>query len=536
MGVVDEKADLLDLMFEATNDGVVDWDLVGKQTRYNERWRFLLGWDEEEFRLTPDTWRELVHADERADVEKAIADHLEQEWPFVQTVRMRHRSRGWRWILMRGTSRRNEQGAPTRMVIIFADIDERVRAETQLRALLEAIPDTILRVRVDGTVLAVKEGSRVEHAHLDSDTVSHKVFDAIVSSESGSKVMDAIRCAGKATEAVRIPCHLRSGNVETDYDIRIVHGGIDEAVCIVRDVTRDKTAEEQLSRGKKLQAIGQLATGLAHEINTPLQYIGDNLQFAKDSMAPLLELVGEYHNVVCQEQPIPVETREAVARKEEEIDLSYVRGALAGALAAAQEGLGQIARIVRAMKTFEDVGRQERARVDLNPIVENATVVATHAWKHVAELSMQLEPNLPFAPCVAGEIAQVVVNLVINAAQAIGDKVGHSGRKGRITVETRRGADADSVELRVTDNGIGIPEAIRARVFDPFFTTRTVGQGIGQGLAQVHAAVVNLHGGTVRFDSRIGEGTCFIVSLPLREAGQQAQGGPAQSGSRGDEP
>lgn len=522
MGVAEEKADLLDLLFEATNDGVVDWDLAGKQTRYNDRWRFLLGWDEEGFPLTPDTWRELIHADERLEVEKAIADHLEQDWPFVQTARMRHRSIGWRWILMRGTARRNDQGTPTRMVIIFADIDERVRAGAQLRALLEAIPDTIVRLRVDGTVLAVKEGNHLEHAVLDYRTMSPGVFDAIVASESGSKVMDAIRRAVEAKEAVQIPCHLRNGSTEVDYDVRIVRSGIDEAVCIVRDVTREKIAEEQLSRGKKLEAIGQLAAGLAHEINTPLQYIGDNLQFAKDSIPPLLELVRSYHDV-CQTQQIPGDAREAIGRQEEEVDLPYVRESLTSALGTAQEGLEQIARIVHAMKTFEDVGRQERARIDLNPIVENATTVATHAWKGVADVAMHLGPDLPFVPCVAGEIAQVVLNLVVNAAQAIGDKVGDSGRKGRITVETRRDADTNCVEIRVTDDGVGIPDTIRAKIFDPFFTTRAVGHGSGQGLAQVHSAVVQLHGGSVRFDSRVGEGSCFIVSLPVREVDQPEQ-------------
>jgi PAS domain S-box-containing protein len=530
MGVVDEKADLLDLLLEATNDGVVDWDLTSKQTRYNDRWRFLLGWDEEGFPLTSNAWRDLIHADERGEVEKAVVDLLEQDWPLVRTVRMHHRTMGWRWILMRATARRDEHGTPTRMVIIFADIDERVRAESQLRALLEAIPDTILRIRVDGTVLAVKEGNRVEPAALDKHTRSYGVFDAIAASESGNKVMDAIRRAGEANEAVQIPCHLHEGNAEIDYDIRIVHGGMDEAVCIVRDVTREKNADERLARGKKLEAIGQLAAGLAHEINTPLQYIGDNLQFAKDSVPPLLELVRNYHDVVCQTPQIPADTRESIERQEEQIDLSYLRESLAGALTTAQEGLGQIARIVHAMKTFEDAGRQDRARVALNPIVENATVVATHAWKHVAELSMHLEPDLPDLPCIAGEIAQVVLNLVINAAQAVGDKVGRSGDKGHITVETRLDVGSNCIEIRVTDDGVGIPETIRAKIFDPFFTTRAVGKGSGQGLAQVHSAVVNLHGGSVRFNTCVGEGSCFIVSLPLGEAGQPEQEALAELG------
>ena len=519
MGDLEEKADLLDLLLEATNDGVVDWDLVGNQTHYNERWRFLLGWDEEGFELTANTWRDFIHEDDRPKVERAIVDHLEQEWPFFQTVRMRHRSMGWRWILMRGTARRNERGEPVRMVIIFADVDERVRAESQVRALVEAIPDTIVRVRSDGTVLAIKEGNKLDGAAAEFQRLPHGLFDAIQASESGVRLMECIEDAEERNDVAQVHCRLRDAVGEPfDYDIRIVRSGADEAICIVRDVTREKSAEEQIARGKKLEAVGQLAAGLAHEINTPLQYIGDNVQFAKDALPPLFTLIDDYHNVVHGEKPISQDVASALSRKEESVELPYLRASLDGILGNGLDGLAQIARIVRAMKTFEEVGRQKRAQMELNTIVENATVVASHDWNPVAELTLQLAGGMPLVPCVAGEIAQVVVNLVANAAQAIADKVGTSGRKGRITVETRLYQAGASAEIRVTDDGVGIPKAIHGKIFDPFFTTRPVGKGTGDGLAQVHSAVVRLHGGTVHFDSREGEGTCFVVRLPLQVA------------------
>jgi PAS domain S-box-containing protein len=526
MGALEDKADLLDLLLEATNDGVVDWDIADNKTRYNERWRFLLGWDEEGFELTTNTWRDLIHVDERPKVERAIADHLEQDWPFFQTVRMRHRSMGWRWILMRGSARRNDQGQPLRMVIIFADVDERVRAETQVRALVEAIPDTIVRVRSDGMVLAIKDGKRLEYAGQEYEGVPHGLFDAIQGSEVGVQVMASIRAAGERNEVAQIPCRLRNATGDlVEYDIRIVGGGTGEAICIVRDVTREKSVEEQLERGKKLEAIGQLAAGLAHEINTPLQYIGDNLQFTKDSIPPLFELMDDYRNLVRAGDPVSADVMTALEAKEDAVDLAYLRQALGGILGNGIEGLAQIARIVRAMKTFEDVGRQELGRVELNPIVESATVVATHAWSPVADMSLRLAPGLPLVPCVVGEIAQVVLNLIVNAAQAITDKIGDSGRKGRITVETAHDVTGESVEIRVADDGVGIPEAIRSKIFDPFFTTRPVGKGRGEGLAQVHTAVVRLHGGSVHFDSREGEGTCFVVRLPLQVAGKPERPG-----------
>ena len=151
---------------------------------------------------------------------------------------------------------------------------------------------------------------------------------------------------------------------------------------------------------------------------------------------------------------------------------------------------------------------------DLNALVENATVVSANSWRDVADLVLRLDPTLPPLDCVPGEIAQVILNLVANASLAIADKVGTSGKKGALMIVTRR--NGQDIELRVADDGVGIPESIRPRIFDPFFTTRPVGKGTGQGLAQVHTAVVKLHGGSVRCESQEGLGTTFVVRLPAQ--------------------
>lgn len=516
MSSLEEKAELLALLSEATNDGVVDWDVVSNETKYNERWRFLLGWDVDDFAPSPSVWRELIHPDERAGVEKALSDHLTEDWPFVQMVRMHHRSNGWRWILIRGASRRSSLGCPERMVIIFADIDERVRAETQVRALVEAIPDALVRVRTDGTILAVKEGSPNDRSPGPPES-ARELFAALQRSDSSEEFVRSIATAASRNEVVEISCGIHTPPAEArNYEVRIVGSGPDEAVCILRDVTRQKRIEEQLERGHKLDAIGQLAAGLAHEINTPLQYMGDNIQFAQDAIPPLLALLDAYRSALHSGGAPSSATAASIELKEAELDLPFVNQALPNAVQTVQDGLERISKIVRAMKAFEDVGRQGRAPVDLNSIVENATVVATNAWRRSSDLSLVLAPNLPLVPCIAGEIAQVILNLVTNAAQAVADKNGVTGAKGHIVVETVR-SGADFVEIRVTDDGVGIPAAVRPRVFDPFFTTRPVGQGTGQGLAQVHSAVVRLHRGSVHFDTREGSGTTFVVRLPLGE-------------------
>jgi signal transduction histidine kinase len=195
------------------------------------------------------------------------------------------------------------------------------------------------------------------------------------------------------------------------------------------------------------------------------------------------------------------------------LDLNYLRDEIPKATEQLLEGVAQVARIVRAMKEFSHPGPVEKAPVDINRAIESTILVSKNEWKYVAGLTTDLDPELPPVPCMAGEFNQVMLNLIVNAAQAIGDVVRGSNRKGSIRIGTRR--DGEWVEVRVSDTGTGIPEDIRARMFTPFFTTKEVGKGTGQGLAMAHAVIVKKHQGTIRFESETGVGTTFVVRLPL---------------------
>ena len=174
------------------------------------------------------------------------------------------------------------------------------------------------------------------------------------------------------------------------------------------------------------------------------------------------------------------------------------------------------------MKEFSHPGGKEKSLADLNKAIESTSTVARNEWKYVADLKLELEPELPLVPCFLGEFNQCVLNLIVNASHAIGDVVKkHPGTKGLITVQTRR--DGDHVEVRVTDTGTGIPESVRPKIFEPFFTTKDVGKGTGQGLAMVYGCMVNRHGGAVTFETETGQGTAFILRLPLKpRAGSKA--------------
>lgn len=289
--------------------------------------------------------------------------------------------------------------------------------------------------------------------------------------------------------------------------------------------TRERQQIEiQLRNAQKLEAIGQLAAGIAHEINTPTQYVGDNTRFFKDSFESLVPLL-QNHEQLLQAIKTNTLTPELVARAEQTLaagDLPYLFEQIPTAIRETLEGIERVTKIVRAMKEFSHPGNREKSLADLNKAIESTVTVARNEWKYVADLELDLDPALPLVPCFLGEFNQAILNLVINAAHAIGDVVKQtSGPKGKITVRTR--GEGDAVEVRVTDTGTGIPEAIRPRIFEPFFTTKDVGKGTGQGLSIAYATIVKKHGGAISFETVVGRGTTFIVRLPVKSSGAEPE-------------
>jgi len=284
----------------------------------------------------------------------------------------------------------------------------------------------------------------------------------------------------------------------------------------VEDITERRTMETQLRHSQKMESIGQLAAGIAHEINTPTQFISDNTRFLKEAFQDVQTLLEKYDRLfqaVKENEVSPrlmTEVEEAVAAA----DVSYLALEVPKAIGQSLDGLERVSRIVLAMKTFSHPGSQEKKRIDLNKAIESTIIVASNEWKYIAELKTEFDPNLPLVPCFPDEINQVVLNLLVNAVHAIVDVVGeNSSIKGLITVQT--GVQDGFAEIRISDTGSGIPEAHRNKVFDPFFTTKQVGKGTGQGLAIAHAVIVEKHGGTISFETTSGEGTVFLIRLPL---------------------
>jgi signal transduction histidine kinase len=271
--------------------------------------------------------------------------------------------------------------------------------------------------------------------------------------------------------------------------------------------------ETELRTAQKLEAVGRLASGVAHEINTPVQFVGDSVEFVREAIADLSGVIAKLrasNRAVLDGTPAREAAEQALAA-EQEADVDYLLEQGPVALERALAGLAHVASIVRSMKAFAHPNNKDMAAVDLNQAIENTLVMARNEYKYVADVVTDLG-DLPLVTCHPGEINQAILNIVVNAAHAIQDVVGTSGAKGRITITTRR--DGDCARIAIADTGGGIPEDIRSRIFDPFFTTKEVGRGTGQGLAMVHS-IVEKHTGALKVESVVGRGTTFEIGLPV---------------------
>ncbi len=295
-------------------------------------------------------------------------------------------------------------------------------------------------------------------------------------------------------------------------------------VGMFEDITEHRKLREQLLQAQKLESVGQLAAGIAHEINTPIQYIGDNVRFLRDTFNSLAALNGTYTQLLeaARGGTVSSEVLSEVSLAIRNADVDYIMEEIPKAIEQTLEGVSRVASLVRAMKEFSHPGTGEKVPLDLNRAIESTVTVARNEWKYVAEMKLDLDANLPLVNCLPGEFNQVILNMVVNAAHAIADVIAANGApKGLISIKTQ--SLIGNVEIRIHDTGGGIPEKARTRIFDPFFTTKEIGKGTGQGLAIARSVVVDKHQGSIDFESDPESGTTFIIRLPCEAANPSLQ-------------
>jgi PAS domain S-box-containing protein len=407
----------------------------------------------------------------------------------------------------------------------FRDITSRIRSEETLRLLSAAVEQSPVIVEITdpkGNITYVNRkftectGYSLQEA-IGKDT--HLLNDSGYSLSENDAALWETLLQGKEW---RGEFRSRKKNGDMYWEAATITaifnpaGVISHFLAVKEDTTERRTLESDLRQAQKLEGIGQLAAGIAHEINTPTQFVTDNLTFFQQSWTAVSRLFDLYRKVRtdCLERLAPdvaLELKEA----ERKLDWEFIGEEIPHAIAQSLDGARRVAHIVRAMKEFSHPDSADKTATDLNKTIDSTITVARNEWKYVAEMVTDFDETLPPVICYPGEVNQAILNLVVNAAHAIREKI-REGERGRITVSTRN--RGKFVEIAVADTGMGIPEAIQSRIYEPFFTTKEVGKGTGQGLALAHSVVVKKHQGKIWFETEVGRGTTFFVQLPVGES------------------
>jgi PAS domain S-box-containing protein len=398
-----------------------------------------------------------------------------------------------------------------------------VESEERWRALLESVQEILMVVAPDGTLRYVSSSVERWLGHPPDELLGSPLVDLVHAEDADvvARELTAPGATGAALATYR--ARHRDGSWRTlEGRVSIGHGDplVDGVLLSARDVServaleRERElmeTERQLSQ--RLQAVGQLAAGIAHEMNTPIQYVGDTLRFIEGGCTDLSGALVRYREALLAEEPRSLHERRALVRDiDADADLTYLEQRLHTAFRRTSDGLDRVASVVRALKTFDRAPEAHAAAADLNDAVEAVLAVCHSAYAHVADVELDLG-ELPAVAAAAGDLNHVLLNLVVNAAHAIEDAVAGSARRGVIAVRTALEGGTAVVEVR--DDGAGIAADIHGRVFEPFFTTKDVGRGSGQGLS-IARTLIARHGGRITFASSSPAGTTFRVEIPIQ--------------------
>ncbi|MET0495876.1 MAG: ATP-binding protein [Actinoplanes sp.] len=387
---------------------------------------------------------------------------------------------------------------------------------SRLSIVVDHLPDVLILAGESGLIRFVNPAAEAMLGSAIADLVNHTIW-SLVHPDDLASIVEAP--ADHAIPAAQL-CRIRGNpaadwvDVEAALEYASEHDGSRSIVFTARDVSERQRLELELRHAQKLESVGRLAAGIAHEINTPIQFVGDNVRFLESSFADLVRLLAEYRTLAeaIGGPDGPAAALRGVEALAEEIDVGFILEEVPMAISQTLDGISRVAHIVRAMKAFGHPGTEEKTQADLTEAIQNTLVVANNEIKYVADVETDLA-DLPLVMCHLGDINQIVLNLVVNAAHAIG-----SADRGRGTVSVRTRLEGPYAVIQVSDTGTGVPPEIADKLFDPFFTTKEVGTGTGQGLALVRTLVTDRHGGTIDFTSEVGVGSVFTVRLPIDPA------------------
>lgn len=405
-------------------------------------------------------------------------------------------------------------------LLIIRDITEVRRRDSLLTRLAEALihsTNAVAIANADGRVIFVNPAYEEMSGQPLVEIVGQPLLtlrpDRPECAQTWSRIESGAQWSGRASPRALEP---KATSWEAMVSPMLDEEGSLTGIFEIWQDRRDEVfLEQRLAQAQKLETVGELAAGIAHEINTPVQFVGDNLRFLRDRTTDLLQMGGGLAAVLvsAREGSLTEELLRELEERCRSADLEYMVDEIPRAIEQSLEGVEHVATIVRAMKAYSHPS-VEMAPSDLNAAIANAITVSRNEWKYVAEVVANLDPTLPAVTCAPGQFNQVMLNLIVNAAHAIEAHGGETPRtKGLIAVASRW--TDEYVEVTVEDDGCGIEPEDQARIFEPFFTTKEVGRGTGQGLSMVRHLIVKNHGGSIDVTSSPGEGSCFTIRMPL---------------------
>lgn len=395
---------------------------------------------------------------------------------------------------------------------------------TRQRDIVEHLADGLIIIDQEGNIDSVNSmGNKMfkyESATLEGRGISTLMPNVALSELLNQCLSNPERSQTRVTEGIKrngqhFPIEVSCSTMSTSIDRLHFFN------CVIRDISQRVQLEQKLRQAQKLESIGQLAAGIAHEINTPTQYVSDNTSFIKNAAQTCVSIVTASKEAIeANDEQTKQQKLALVQQLIEDGDIDFITEEIPLAIDQSMEGLQRITKIVGAMKSFSHSSDNSMQQVDIAEAIESTVIVARSEWRYVAQLTLSTDKTLPMVSCLRDEINQVILNCIVNSAHAIAERFEASDDKlGLINISTSQ--HNDNIVISIKDNGCGMSPAVQKRIFDPFFTTKGVGKGTGQGLSLAYNVIVETHKGQIKVDSTEGEGTTLHIYLPISPTEQE---------------
>ena len=503
------------VVFMLSEDGLIEWVNDAFVGAYEQDAEGVLG----------RSYIDLMRADDLdiqslSIIEVFIEQHMYSMGDLVTTRRRAGKKRFYEHEFLA----RETAGGTKEMVVIEKDRTQSVQAQERARVafeeseiIMDSFSGGVVGVDNDGLVFKW-EAKTSEYLGLGKmDAVGKRFLDLNIGidvAQLSEFIANFNKNRNSAKNTIELPSEFgEDGSTMLLFNIHGIKSGSHRGgyMLVSINVTERKSLERQLYHAQKMEAVGQLAAGVAHEINTPIQFIGDNLRFFKDSFDDMCKLINDCSEKISKDHVGFSDEYNALL---ETADFEYLSTEIPEAVDQSLEGVDRVAKIIRAMKDFSHPGENEKEETDIGACIHGAVTMSKNEYKYCADVHIDVADDLPHVSCNKNEIVQVLLILVVNAAHAI-QEVLKKGEVERGLIEIRAGKIGEELAISVKDSGNGVEKSIQGKIFDAFFTTKEVGKGTGQGLSLAHTIVHQNHGGRIELESEIGSGTTFTIFLPL---------------------